>query len=76
MQPITEKHTRTDANAWGRPVTIEAQQFCVAESDVGTKRAHYLGHDYAYYTFTKADVGRLIEVQSDGTGWTCWYFNQ
>jgi hypothetical protein len=71
---LTELEKFRGKNALGRDANHYRQRFTVEQSDVGTKRDHYLGHNRPAKEFTQQDVGRQIEVQSDGGGWTCWNF--
>lgn len=72
MKAIGESYKVTAANAWGRNSTATHQKFEITEEDVGTTHSSYLGYGRNSYTFTRADVGRIIIVMTDGTGWTCW----
>lgn len=70
MKTLGKPRKVTAPNAWGRDDTTMRQQYEVEESDVGVKRHHFLGLDHRDYTFTRADVGRVIEQIQGG----CWYF--
>lgn len=74
MKPITERTHQHRTSAVGRDQDVFVQRFEVEASDVGHERQHYLGFNHRHHLMGKADVGRQIEVLSDGKGWTCWSF--
>lgn len=61
-------------NAWGRPQKLTITAYEVESKDVGTTKANYLGYNNGHYKFKESDVGRHINVFTDGTGWTNWGF--
>lgn len=76
MKKLSEKRKVTAPNAWGRDDTSLRQAFQVEESDVGRTMDNYGGHRRPAYTFTRADVGRVIEVitYSTNNNYCCWSF--
>ena len=74
MKPITEPVTKNDRNAWGGYSAVTHQQFEIEECDVGKVRPDYLGQGHMSVQLTKDSVGAVIEVLTDGKGWTCWSF--
>lgn len=63
-------------NAWGGESRTFRTIYQIEQSDVGTKRENKGGHRQPAHTFTRNDIGRCIEVITDGTDYTCWYFLQ
>ena len=61
-------------NCTGRSEVFEISQFEVEPSDVGLSREHYLGYQCKSHKFAQDDVGQVIEVRSQGTGYTTWFF--
>ncbi|AHC93982.1 hypothetical protein CH29_gp29 [Achromobacter phage JWAlpha] len=74
MKAISEPKQVTRTNANGRDQTFTEQYFRVEESDVGKFKHHYLGYNHRSHRFLEEEVGCSVVVQSDGKGWTCWYF--
>ena len=60
MRKIVE-YQLTAANGWGAQSTTTRQAFEVESSDVGITRPDYLGYNHREYTFTRSDVGRIVE---------------
>lgn len=61
-------------NCNGPNEVFEISQFQVERSDVGRTREHYLGYKHKTYQFVQGDVGKVIEVRSQGSGYTTWFF--
>lgn len=61
-------------NCTGSDEVFEISQFEVEPSDVGLTREHYLGYQHKAYKFVQGDVGKVIEVRSQGSGYTTWFF--
>jgi len=74
MKALTEKVSQTANNAWGRPTYSEHQDFEVELTDAYTTRLHFRGNNHSQYKFRRGDVGKVITVYTDRTGWTCWVF--
>lgn len=74
MKAISEPKKVTRSTAWGRDTEVTEQFFTVEESDVGQFRHHYLGHNQRSHRFVEEEIGCTITVQTDGRGWTCWFF--
>lgn len=74
MKQLTEKVCKLETLLVGGQDMICRQRFEVEESDIGVVRPHYGGHNYKALKFTRSDVGKSIEVMTDGRGWTCWGF--
>ena len=70
----TEPEHRIATSAWGNDLSVNVTRFEIEESDVGTKRDNYLGYGHQVYFFKQSDLGRLIEVHTDNTCWTYWFF--
>lgn len=75
MKKITEKVAHQASNAWGRDQRFESQEFVVEKSDVGHLRPHFGGFNHATHQMRQSDVGRIVIVYTDGSGWTNWIFN-
>ncbi len=75
MRPASEKRRELRSSASGPGGYVYVQRFEVEQSDVDTVRPHYLGYCYKAHRFKSDDVGRAIEVLTDG-GWTVWNFCQ
>ena len=73
MKALTEKKSRTAANAWGRDDTVQIQVFEVEPKDIGQVREHYLGMHHRSHVFRVMDVGQQIEVVT-APGYTSWSF--
>jgi len=74
MKPLTGKEPISRRNALGHYRTLDSQRFEIEPSDINTVRANYLGFQYKTHRFKSDDVGRQLEVLSNGNGWTCWTF--
>jgi len=68
------RHIGTDA--WGRESRTIRTIYQIEQSDVGTKRENKGGHRQPAHLFTHNDIGRRIEVITDGSDYTCWFFLQ
>lgn len=64
----------TAANALGKYTTCIHTHYEIELEDVGKVRDHYLGYKHKSLQLTRRDVGRTINVMTDGSGWTCWDF--
>lgn len=76
MKRLTQPETRRGANAWGQSSVSIHELFEIEESDVGRTRENYRGFGHSSHRFSLRDVGRVIDIISDGTGWTCWFFEK
>lgn len=82
MKPLSEPHSVTAANTWGRDVTLDHQLLEVEPEDVGKVMSDYGGHGYRYRKFTAADVGKRVvmmtspEIQRDRRSYRMWAFVQ
>lgn len=75
MKSITEKKWVKGISAREAGATDHyVQYYVVTEADVGTTRLNYRGYRYSDYTFKKDDIGRIVNMMWDNTGWTCWSF--
>lgn len=74
MKQLTKPKKVTAKNGLGGYSTTMHTEFEVEATDVGSTRDNFLGYRHRSYQFQRSDVGRHIQVQTDGTGWTCWYF--
>ncbi len=74
MKRLTMPETRRGANAWGQASVSIHTLYEIEQIDVGETRPNYRGFEHSSHTFTIRDVGRQIDVRTDGTGWTCWSF--
>ena len=72
MKTLTKRDTRQVTNALGRQVNCTYQDFEVTLEDVGGTRLHYRGFNHSEHKFTASDVGKKVQVMTDGTNWTCW----
>ncbi len=63
------------ANAWGQVQSVRDIRYEVERSDIGRIRHSYLGRGYRDYTFTAADVGKIIShISSAENDSGCWSF--
>lgn len=76
MKAITDRICKKESGLVGGLRKVCRQRFEVEAADVGTTHINFRGYQHGRYTFDKADVGRQIEILSDGTNWTCWGFIQ
>lgn len=75
MRAIGERTCKIESGAWGHPSNVCRQRYLIEASDQGKALADYLGYERRPHRFTQADVGRTIEILSDGrTQWTAWSF--
>lgn len=74
MKQLTQWENKVGSSAWGNTVKYDMATFEVEDSDVNRQWDHYLGYKHREYQFTEADVGKVVLIQRDGTGWTCWSF--
>jgi len=75
MKQISEPvRVQKSTNCGGTDEWFLVQDFEVEPEDVGREKDHYLGYRHIIYRFRLADVGRQIQVTSQGGGYTCWSF--
>ncbi len=74
MKTVSEGKPFSGPNAWGAWTRHVEHDELVETSDVGTTRPHYLGFGHRHHKFLASDVGRVITVYTDASGWTCWAF--
>lgn len=74
MKPTGYSESVTATNGLGHDSTARHTHFEVEQRDVGVTRNNYGGYHHSSYTFKRSDVGRVIDVMTDGTAWTCWHF--
>lgn len=74
MMIIGNPTTLKGSDAWGRDCVAVHTQFVLEASDVGTTRYNYRGFGHSSFTFKAHHVGRIINVMTDDTAWTCWHF--
>ena len=72
MKRIGKSEAVTAANGLGHDSTAIHSDWQVEESDVGRQRENYGGYRHAVYEFKRSDVGRVIDVMTDGSQWNCW----
>lgn len=73
IEGIRTRQQRT-TNCGGPSEWFDMNRFEIEDADVGRIKPHYLGHHHKDYKFTKADVGKMIEVTSQPNGYCCWVF--
>ncbi len=71
MKQLTEKVVSNTRNAWGGYANVAHQEFEVEANDIGQVKENYLGYRHKSYKFAPSDLGRIIDVMSDGTTWSC-----
>lgn len=74
MKRITEPRRHTGQNGLGHDCTTMRTAYVVEEKDVGKSKDNYLGYRQRGYTFTRLDVGRVLEVITEPGGgeYNCW----
>lgn len=75
MKQITEKEKHYAANAFGQYGYSFRQKFEIETTDAGRLLGNYRGYKYSEHKFSHSDVGKVITVYTDGTGWDCWTFD-
>lgn len=76
MKALTQPQKEQRATNCNGPFQwFTVQRFTVESSDVGASWEDYLGYRHARRTFTAADVGRVVEVVTQGAHYRCWYFH-
>jgi hypothetical protein len=74
MRPYSARTCKEEKNSRGTCVVCR-QRFIIEHSDVDTLRHNYMGPGQKPLKFSRADVGRTIEVLTDNrSDWTCWFF--
>lgn len=74
MRRIGKSGSVTALNGLGHNSTCTHTDWQVEPQDVGQTRDNYLGFRHRTYMFTRQDVGKVIDVMTDGSSWTCWSF--
>lgn len=76
MKALDQPTLHEGTNGWGGTSRSYHQTFEVEASDVGATRENYRGFGHSSHKFTRTDVGKTIDVLTDGTGWMCWTFGR
>lgn len=74
MKQLTEPKKQQSTSAWGQTNHSIHTLYKIEPSDIGQARPHHRGFRHKTYTFQERDVGHVIDVLTDDTGWTCWFF--